>query len=93
VLLAKLKSTADAQPLLMPSALDDIKRFRSNAAGTRVFLGDFTQLLIGMRTSFRVEVSRTGAGAFERLQIAVRSYVRADVALAHPNAFVVLTPA
>ena len=48
-------------------------------------------LLIAVRTSFRVEVSRTGAGAFERLQVAVRSYMCADVQVAHPEAFVVLS--
>ena len=61
------------------------------ANSTLMFVGDFTQLLIGMRTSFRLEVSRVAADAFERLQIAVRAYVRADVQLAHPEAFDVTT--
>ena len=38
-----------------------------------------------MRTSFRIETSREGAGAFERLQVAVRSYIRADVQVARPE--------
>ncbi len=91
IAMAKLKSSADDQPLTIPTALSGVKQFRTNAANGYVFIGDFTQLLIGMRTSFRVEVSRVGAGAFRNLQIAIRSYLRADIALAHPEAFVVLS--
>ena len=90
--MAKFKDTTGA-PLARASALDGLKVFRTNAAGANAFLGDFTQLLIGMRTSFRIETSREGAGAFERLQVAVRSYIRADVQVARPKAFDVLTAA
>jgi HK97 family phage major capsid protein len=91
VLLAKLRG-GDDQPLQLPPELANVRRFRSKAAGAHAFIGDFTQLLIGMRTSFRIEVSRTGgAETFERLQVAVRSYIRADIAVAHPEAFVVLS--
>jgi HK97 family phage major capsid protein len=91
IAIAKLKSSVDAQPLVMPHALDGIKQFRSNVAGAKGYLGDFSNLLLGMRTSFRIEVTRVGAGAFERLQVAIRSYVRADVTVAHANAFNLLT--
>jgi HK97 family phage major capsid protein len=92
VALAKFKAGADDNtPLSLPAALADVRQFRTKAAGARAFVGDFGQLLIGMRTSFRVEVSREGAGAFERLQVAVRSYLRADIAVAHPEAFVILS--
>jgi HK97 family phage major capsid protein len=88
---AKFKAgTGDNSALAVPPALSGIPPYRTNAAGDRVFIGDFTQLLIGMRTAFRIEVSRTGAGAFEHLQIAIRSYVRADIYVEHPEAFVVL---
>jgi len=47
--------------------------------------------MVGVRTSFRLEVSRTAAdsssSAFSNLQIFVRAYLRADVQLAHPAAF------
>ena len=76
----------------MPAALNGIKQFRSPAAAAKVYVGDFTQLLIGMRTSFRVEVTRVGGTeTFDRLQVAVRSYIRADVQVARPKAFIVLT--
>lgn len=92
VAMAKFKDTTGS-PLARAAALDEIKVFRTNAAGANAFLGDFTQLLIGMRTSFRIETSREGAGAFERLQVAVRSYIRADVQVARPKAFDVLAAA
>ena len=44
--------------------------------------------MIGMRTSFRLDTTSRSAGdAFENLQIAVRAYLRADVQVAHPEAF------
>jgi hypothetical protein len=47
--------------------------------------------MIGLRTSFRLEVSRLAGDSFKKLQIAVRAYLRADVQLAHPEAFIVLS--
>jgi HK97 family phage major capsid protein len=58
---------------------------------TSLYVGDFSQLLIGMRTSFTLEVSRQAADAFTKMQIWVRAYLRADIALAHPEAFCVTT--
>lgn len=91
ITLAKVKDTISGQPLARPAVLDGMRAFRTSAAGSLAFVGDFSQLLIGMRTSFRLETTRVGAGAFENLQIVVRAYLRADVALAHPEAFVVLS--
>jgi HK97 family phage major capsid protein len=88
---AKFKSTADDQPLRLPSAVEGIQQYRTNQVSGDVIVGDLRQLLLGLRTSFRLEVSRVAAGAFENLQIAVRVYLRADVQLAHPEAFVVLS--
>ncbi len=93
-LLAKLKDQQD-QPLRAPDVVTAVPAFRTqqipNAGGspdaTTLFVGDFSQLMIGMRTSFRLEVSRVAGTAFEKLQIWVRAYLRADVQLAHPEAF------
>ena len=97
--IAKFKSTADAQPLRVPDVVAAVPAFRTNQIAnegtspdfTSMFVGDFTQLLIGLRTSFRLEVSRVASDAFDNLQIAVRAYLRADVQLAHPEAFDVTT--
>lgn len=61
----------------------------SNASD--VFLGDFQQLLIGMRTQLIIEVSRqagdSAGSAFRGMQVWIRAYLRADVALAQPTHF------
>jgi HK97 family phage major capsid protein len=88
---AKFKDVNDGQPLRAPQAIENILQLRSNQVSTDVIVGDFAQLLIGLRTSFRLEVSRTAGDAFENLQVWVRAYLRADVQLAHPEAFIVLS--
>jgi HK97 family phage major capsid protein len=97
--IAKFKSSADSQPLRVPDVVAAVPAFRTNQIGntggspddTTMFVGDFTQLMIGLRSSFRLEVSRVAGTAFEKLQIWVRAYLRADVQLAHPEAFDVTT--
>lgn len=86
----KFKGT-DGQPLAKPAAVSGITEYRTNQVSADVFVGDFTQLMVGLRTSFKLESSRVAADAFENLQIAVRAYLRADVQLAHPEAFTVLS--
>jgi HK97 family phage major capsid protein len=99
--LAKLKDTT-GQPLRAPEALAAWPELVTNAIpvnltiGTstdcsEAYVGDFRELLVGVRTSFRLEVSRVAGSAFENLQIYVRAYLRADVQLAHPKAFTVVT--
>ena len=96
--IAKFKSTVDSQPLRVPDVVAAVPAFRTNQIPTNgspsdntLFVGDFTQLLIGLRTSFRLEVSRVASDSFDNLQIAVRAYLRADVQLAHPEAFDITT--
>ena len=59
------------------------------------FVGQFDQCMIGMRSSMVLEVSRQAAdatnSAFANGQVWIRAYLRADVGLAHPKAFNVLT--
>ncbi len=96
---AKLKSSVDAQPLRAPDVVTAVPAYRTNQIPndggspdtTTLFVGDFSQLLIGMRTSFKLEVTRVAGEAFEKLQVWVRVYLRADVQLAHPEAFDVTT--
>ena len=51
--------------------------------------------MIGMRTQLTIEVSRQAAdansSAFTNMQVWIRAYLRADIQLAHPNHFNVLT--
>ena len=56
----------------------------SNAAST-VFVGDFTQVLLGMRTEMTIELSREAGDAFQRLHVLLRGYLRADWSVAQPK--------
>ena len=56
----------------------------SNAAST-VFVGDFTQVLLGMRTEMTIELSREAGDAFQRLHVLLRGYLRADWNVAQPK--------
>jgi HK97 family phage major capsid protein len=91
--LAKLKDST-GQPLRAPEMVTAVPQFVTNQispvgspSSTTMVVADFTQLMIGLRTSFRLEVSRVAGAAFENLQVWVRAYLRADVQLAHPEAF------
>ncbi len=62
---------------------------------SEAYVGDFTKLLIGVRTELALEISREAAdgtgSAFGNLQVWVRCYMRADVAVMRPTAFGVVT--
>jgi HK97 family phage major capsid protein len=90
------------QPLRAPEAVANVKQLITNSIPTTLtvgesddcseaYIGRFSDLLIGLRTSFRLEASRVSDDAFSKMQVHIRAYLRADVALAHPEQFVVLT--
>lgn len=58
-------------------------------------MGDFSQLLVGMRTELTIEASRVAAdttsSAFSNLQVWIRAYLRADANVMQPSFFSVLT--
>jgi len=103
--LDRLKDTTN-QPLRPPPSVEEL-RFYSSAQvpinltqGTsnitsEIYVADFEQLLIGLRTQLTVEVSRQAgdatSSAFSNLQVWVRAYLRADIQLADPKGFVVIT--
>lgn len=94
------------QPLRKPDLVAAARFFSTNqipnnltvGTGTTcsdAFIGQWDQLLIGMRTQMLMEVSRVAAdatsSAFTNGQVWVRAYLRADIQLAHPQAFYVLS--
>jgi hypothetical protein len=96
--------TSDRTRLKPPPAWDAYHKYSSNqipinlGAGTNeseCYIGDFAQVMLGMRTNLTIEVSRQAAdatgSAFSNLQVWIRAYLRADVQLAHPDHFNVLT--
>lgn len=103
--LDRLKDTTN-QPLRPPSSFEDLRKLvtaqipinltvGSNSDTSEVYVGQWNELLIGVRRSITIEVSRQastgGESAFDRLQVHIRAYLRADVQLSQPSHFVVVT--
>lgn len=57
---------------------------------TEAYLGDFTQLIVGIRSGVELAVSREAGDAFKKAQVWVRGLLRADMVLTRPNHFVVI---
>lgn len=100
--LALLKDTTN-QPLVAPAGYASATKLTSNqipvnlthgtASNASVaFTGEWSNLLVGMRTGLTLEASRVaGADAFAKMLVAIRCYLRADVAVARPNHFAMIT--
>ncbi|MFT3963715.1 phage major capsid protein [Propionivibrio sp.] len=87
------------QPLNAPEAVSRIPRLVTTqvpinqSQGTAhnassVILGDFSQLLIGVRTQLRIEVLRELFSS--TMEYAFLAHLRADIAVAQPKAFAVI---
>ena len=101
--LDRLKDTTN-QPLQPPPSIADIRKLVTNqipdnlgggANESEAYIGDWSQLLIGMRTNFKLEATRVGeassGSAFKDMKVLIRAYLRADVGVAQPKHFVVAT--
>lgn len=56
---------------------------------SRIIVGDYTQLMIGMRSSLRIEILREAFS--DKLQYGFLAHMRADVAVAQPTSFCQMT--
>lgn len=86
----------EGRPLQPPRSFADLDKFVSkNVNAGDAFLGDWSQLLIGMRTELRIEASRdagdSAGSAFRALQVWIRGYLRADIVATRASAFDILT--
>ncbi|HUG47981.1 MAG TPA: phage major capsid protein [Candidatus Limnocylindria bacterium] len=103
--LDRLKDTTN-QPLRPPPSFEELRKFVTKQIpedlthgtatnASEAYVAQWNQLLIGMRQRLRIEASREAAdatdSAFRQLQVHIRAYLRADVAVAQPPAFVVVT--
>jgi HK97 family phage major capsid protein len=93
---------ADGQPLNPPRVVANLPRFISNQIPatltvgsstdcSEAYIGKWDELLIGMRTNIRMEVSRVSGDSFKKMQVQVRAYLRGDVAVTHGEAFQIVT--
>jgi HK97 family phage major capsid protein len=95
----------DDNPRRPFQSFTDMQRFATNQVpnnltwgsasnASAAIVGDFSNLLYGVRTQMTMEASRVGTvdsqEAFERLQILVRVYLRCDVAILRRNHFAVI---
>ena len=92
------------QPMVPPPSFQTLKRLVSNqvpvtqvqgtsgAVASCAFLGDFSKLIVGMRTNLTIQISSeagdASGSAFSNLQYWIRAHLRADIALTRPNQFV-----
>ncbi|MCK4413974.1 MAG: phage major capsid protein [Candidatus Eisenbacteria sp.] len=100
--LDRLKEATTGAPLGAPTSYAEIKKFTTNQVPTDqtqgtssvascAFVGDFRQLLFGMRTSLLLEATRTGGtNTFAKMEVLIRGYLRADVAVLRPAAFTII---
>jgi HK97 family phage major capsid protein len=91
-------TASDNQPLNAPSQISEIPWLTTTSipvnggTGTdesSIFMGDFTKLILGVRTEIRIDVSRELYA--ENMQYGFFCHLRADVAVANPTAFHVKT--
>lgn len=83
--LAKLKDTQNNY-MMPPAALADLSKFTTTQlANDTAALGDFSQVIFGVRADTRMELSREAGDAYERDQVWIRVRFRGDVVIAHPQ--------
>ncbi len=96
--IAKLM-TADCQPAMPPPVVDTLAWYATNQVkinetqgtatnASSVFVGQWNQLIIGMRTGFTIELLRERY--VDNWQYAFAAHLRADVQLIDPAAFCVV---
>lgn len=106
--LAKLKRTVETlDQLPAPAEVAALPRFAttqvgndftqgSSTASSIAIVGDYAQLLFGLRSELRIEASKhayntTSGSAFSKRQVAIRGWLRGDVGLVRAAAFHVTT--
>ena len=103
--LAGLKTglSNDNTPLMPPADFTNLMRLSSNQFPTdetqgsstnasTALLGDYSQAVFGIRSGLRVEATRLGdTSAFSQLEVLIRGYLRADIAVLRPAHFVKIT--
>jgi HK97 family phage major capsid protein len=91
------KEATTNAPLQTPPVLANIPLLRttgmsiveSPGTATTVIIGDFTQLILGIRTGLRIEILREAFATNH--QYAFVAHMRADIGLQHPQSFCKLT--
>ncbi len=98
--LGKLVGTSNDHYIAPPSALSGMqilhttnvpRNLGGGANESLAFVGDFSNLWIGVRSDLRIDATGEAGDSFAALQLWIRGYIRLDVAVVRPNHFVVLS--
>jgi HK97 family phage major capsid protein len=88
--LAMLKEATTNAPLAKPEVLRDVPILQTTSVGgDKMVLGDFSQLIIGIRLSLRIEILREIYA--EHYQVAFLASLRADIGVQHAASFCKIT--
>ncbi|MBA7492314.1 hypothetical protein ES702_02864 [subsurface metagenome] len=63
------------------------QKLSSNQLSTNAVLGDFGKVLVGMRTELQIDVADKVGDSFEKMEVWIRAFIRADVGIKRPKAF------
>lgn len=101
--LDRLKASGSGEYLMPPASVQALRKLVSNQIPTdlgggsdsEIYVGDFAQLWIGMRSEIQIQASReasdSSSSAFKNAQLWIRALLRADVAVMRPTHFKILT--
>lgn len=82
-----LLKNKDDDPLKPPESWGKVKKFSSNQLINNCVVAAWNYLLIGMRATARLEVTRVAGDAWEKMQLKLRIYTRFDCGLGLSEAF------
>lgn len=97
----RLKQGTTLEPLSGPESYQALKKFTTNQVGiadikgscisaSRAYIGDFTQVLVGLRSGLQIETSRDAGDSFKKVQLQIRAIMRLDSVLLRPSHFCVI---
>lgn len=95
----RLKQGTTNDPLVGPASYQALNKFVTNQVGitdtqgsasnaSKAFVGDFKQMLFGIRKSLQMDISGSGsATTFAKREVQIRLFTRLDIAVLRPNWF------
>lgn len=97
-----LLADTTGQPLEPPNLLDGITNYVTNqipnnltqgsaSTASEIYVGNFADLLIGVRPSISVQIQRLNERYADNMQVGILAYLRADVQVRHPESFAVVS--
>lgn len=88
-----LVSETEGQPIIPPPSYEKYAKLSSNQLTAQGIMGLYNNLIVGMRTSMNLEVSRTAESALTKMEVLIRAYSRLDCGIKNPKAFCLIEAA